>query len=138
VRTPERGFHGRVRTVRDRALDAHESAQFGTFAGIGFVAMTVAAMITAVATEPGSSARLLMMATAVALFAAVAPRAAASATTALVGFLMYLGFLVNEEGELAWHGGQTWRQLAVFGLALLVGLGRRWFAKPDLRAHQPK
>ena len=47
------------------------------------------------------------------------------ATTGL-GFLLFNGFLVNRYGELTWGGKSSMWQLAVFALAVGLGLGLRW------------
>jgi hypothetical protein len=69
-----------------------------------------------------------------AAFAALTVDTTAVALTGLLGFLVFDGFLVNQLGELSWHGvADRWRVLAVVvaGLAGMAGGGAYRFIRRD-------
>jgi len=43
-----------------------------------------------------------------------------------LGYLLFIGFLVNRYGELTWDGTTSAWYLTVFALAIGLGLSRRW------------
>lgn len=98
---------------------------FGISLGLGAVAM-VAATAVAAAMFPDVPARLAVVALGVAAYAAAAEDLRAVLSTAAVGYLLFVGFLVNRHGELAWTGTTSVRDVAVFALAVGVGLVWRW------------
>lgn len=58
-------------------------------------------------------ARLTVLAVAVALFAITIRAALAAVLTAVIGWSLYLAFLVERAGEPRWHGGvDAWRLAA--------------------------
>jgi MFS family permease len=114
----------------------------GLHLGIGSAAMIVVAFMAAAFTDPGSVQRLLVMALAMAAGAALIPDWRYSAGLGLIGYLLYVGFLVNEYGELTWDGhGSLW-DLGVFTVGFVLGLAQRWWRReaPTLqdRPHVPE
>jgi hypothetical protein len=94
-------------------------------AGVGFVATLVMATI-ATATDlghhPGTAAFAM---TAVTAFSAWWGRPRMGAVAALLGFLMFNGFVVDAAGSLHWHGASDgWRLLAFAGVGLSVSGAR--------------
>jgi hypothetical protein len=93
------------------------------YASGGMVAVTV---LTAMFTQPGSPQRLLVMALAAGVAVALMPDWRQGLLLALIGYLLYVGFLVNQEGELTWHGRHPWVEVGIFALTVSSGLlGRR-------------
>jgi hypothetical protein len=113
-----------------RVLAGVRGSEFRVVAGFCWVvavALGVAAVAprqvqtAQVAQTAAQTARLAAMAVAVAAFCALAGGLAASASTAGFGCLFYQGFLVNEFGDLSWHGPGTAARWAVLGAAGLAG-----------------
>jgi hypothetical protein len=102
-----------------------ESARppFGIELGAG-AALVVSASFAA-ALFPTVDARLVVMAVAV---GGCASRLDARAGFAVGGlaYLVFDGFLLNGLGELTWDGTTGLWHLAVFTLAVVVGLGQQW------------
>jgi hypothetical protein len=102
----------------------------GGFCWVVAVALGVAAVVP----RSAPVSRLVVVAVAVGAYGAVIGGRAAVASTAGFGCLFYEGFLVNEFGDLAWHGPGTAVRWAVLGAAGLAGYAvhatagwrRRW------------
>lgn len=92
--------------------------------------MIVMVVGAAVFTDQGSVVRLLVMAGAVGVGAALIADWRYSAALGGIGYLLYVGFLVNRYGELSWSGRDTWCELAIFTFAFVLGLGQRWMRLP--------
>lgn len=93
----------------------------GALAAVG--ATVLAALVVPTSATFG---RLAVVALAAGVFAAVVPSAAASLATGALGFLLFIGFLVNDYGELTWDGERTQAYLLFMTLAVALGLGQRW------------
>jgi hypothetical protein len=100
--------------------------------GVGSAAMVAATILTAILTDPGTPQRLLVMAVAAGLAVAMIPDWRYGLLLALIGYLLYVGFLVNSYGELNWHGRHISWEVAIFAFAAWIGLLSRW-----LRAKAP-
>jgi hypothetical protein len=98
----------------------------GIHLGIGTAAMIVVAFAAAAFTNHGTVQRLLVMALAVGVGAGLIRDWRYSAGLGLIGYLLYVGFLVNGYGELTWDGQRTARDVVVFSLAYALGLAQRW------------
>ncbi|GAA1369742.1 hypothetical protein [Catellatospora chokoriensis] len=110
---------------RSTPEEAGRRTPFGINLALGAVVVAAAtAVIAAGVGDP--DARLVLAALAVGGYAALVADTRAALVTALIGFLLFDGFLVNQYGELTWSGVTTLWNLAVFGLALGLGLGQRW------------
>jgi hypothetical protein len=116
------GFDGLVRDIPDPKPPLPP----GIHLGIGTGAMIVAAVVAAAFTDPATVQRLLVMALAVGLGAALIRDWRYSVALAAIGYLLYLGFLVNNYGELTWHGSSSLWDLTIFIMAYLLGLAQRW------------
>jgi hypothetical protein len=89
--------------------------------------MVVAAM--AAATITGVSARLAVIAVAVAAYAAASTGVLAAAVTAGLGYLVFNGFLLNRYGELSWSGRASASQVVILALAVGGGRALRWLRR---------
>ncbi|BCB75874.1 hypothetical protein GCM10022251_80610 [Phytohabitans flavus] len=113
--------------------------------GIGVAtgaAVTMAATIGAAVLFPrgDTSGRLLVVAVAVGAYAALSTSTRATLATALVGYLIFNGFLVNRFGELSWDGGASVGHVTVLAVATALGLGQRWIrhARHELDGEQER
>jgi hypothetical protein len=96
--------------------------------------------ITWVFPPHATTSRLIMLALVVAGLAAVIRNGTAAVVTAGLAFPLYLGFLLDREGELHWHGEADALRLTVLVAASLVGTtvgrslarGRSGVAGPSL------
>ncbi|MEU7823180.1 DUF4118 domain-containing protein [Catellatospora sp. NPDC049133] len=104
---------------------ARPRTPFGVSVGIGAAAMTAATILAATLTA-NETEQLLIVALAVGGYAATVADTRASLVTALLGFGLFNGFIVNRYGELSFDGTATWWNLSVFAVALGLGLGQRW------------
>lgn len=89
--------------------------------GIGCGVMIVITVLAAALTEPGSPVRLLAVVLPVAVGAALIPSWRHSALFGVIAYLLYIGFLVNQYGELAWDLGSGQASLMMFLIAYLAG-----------------
>ena len=112
--------------MRDSRLDDGGGTPFGIGVGIG-AAVMVAATATAAALFPPAdvSARLVVVAVAVGAHAVIVADPRANLVTAVLGFLLFDGFLANRYGELTWNGTTSGWHVAVFVLAAGAGIGWR-------------
>lgn len=90
----------------------------------GTTIVTAAAAFAAVG-FPDVPARLVVMALAVAGYVAMVADTRANAAVTTVAYLLFDGFLVNKHGELSWDGTTSMSHLAVFVVAVGLGLARR-------------
>jgi MFS family permease len=88
----------------------------------GAVLVVVAAFVSAAIPAAASGVRLGVFAAALAGFAALAVDLVAVAAVTGLAALVFNGFLVNQLGELSWHGAADAGRLAVLGVAAAVGL----------------
>jgi len=109
---------------RYRYLDTadEDAIPTGFAVGAGAVAMVIAAVVAAMipAVHPGW--RFGVIAVVVMVFAAVSLDHRALAVVAVIGALVFNGFLENNLGQLAWHADDLWRLMLLvmagaFGLA---------------------
>jgi hypothetical protein len=114
---------------RPESLPEH-SPPTGIAVALGSAVIVAAAFVSAaVPASAGSAAvpagwvRLAPVALALAGFAALTLNPAAVAAVGGLGFLVFDGFLVNQVGELSWHGPADVRRLMVLAAAGVLGLG---------------
>ncbi len=99
----------------------------GIAVGIGAAVMVVAGIAAALIPAAYPGWRFGLVAVAVLVFAAVSLDHVALAFVALIGALIFNGFLEDQFGQLAWHGADDlWRLLLLimvgaFGLAIGEG-----------------
>jgi hypothetical protein len=124
-----------------RAPAAPESeTPFGIMVAIGAVAMVAAGIVAAMIPTAYPGWRFGVIAFVVFLFAAVALNQLELALVAVIGALIFNGFLEDRLGQLTWHGSDDlWRLLLlvmVGALGLAVGEGCRFIR--DLRSRYRK
>lgn len=131
------GFSWLVHTSRSSAPHDQQAAvqetpswPYGIHLGIGTAGMIFVVCAVAMFTDHGSVVRLLAVAVAVGFGAALIPDWRYAAALGVIGYLLYLGFLVNQFGELSWSGRNSLADLGVFTFAFLLGLGQRWMRLP--------
>jgi hypothetical protein len=95
----------------------------GIAVALGSAVIVLSAFVSAAVPASAGSVRLGPVAVALAGFAALTVNAAAVAAVGGLGFLVFDGFLVNQVGELSWHGPADVRRLMVLAVAGVLGLG---------------
>lgn len=106
-----------------------ERTDGGIQLGVGAAAMVVVAFGAAALTDHGSVQRVLVMALAVGLGAALMSDWRYSAALGVTGYLLFVGFLVNSYGELSWQGSSALWNVGVFSFGYLLGLGQHWLRR---------
>jgi hypothetical protein len=92
---------------------------------VGFATCVCGCLIASLAAPPQqTAARLAVLALIIGGFAAVVRNLPGSLLTAVIAWSMYLGFLVDQAGELRWHGGTDLLRLGVLVAAAVAGSGR--------------
>lgn len=115
------------------AVDAESGrTPFGIDLAFGAVAMVAAVAVAA--PFPGIPARLAVVSLAVGVFTALVDDARAGAPIAVLGYLLFNGFLVNRFGDLTWSGTTSGWQVAAFAAAVGLGLGWQWLRRARARA----
>jgi hypothetical protein len=90
--------------------------------GIGFATVVAACLLVALVLPPhATTSRLVILSVVVAGFSAIVQYLLAALVTAALGWPFYIGFLVEQHGELMWHGPVDVVRLAVLLGAALVG-----------------
>ncbi|NJC70012.1 hypothetical protein HC031_09860 [Planosporangium thailandense] len=119
----QRGVRGR----RSRP-STKETTPTGVAVAAGSAVVVVAAFVT-VAVPPSAGVwRIGVVAVALAVFAALTGNVVAVAAVGVLAFGVFDGFLVNQLGELSWHGADdAWRiaTLAAAAVGLLAGSAYR-------------
>ncbi|HEV8529276.1 MAG TPA: hypothetical protein VGS60_17300 [Actinomycetes bacterium] len=118
--------------VRQRARRRGIPFEFAVAAGS--LTMIVAALIDSAAFPPHDAGdRLMVMATAIAVFCVVAGWQS-GLPVAAVGYLLFDGFLANRYGELTWDHQTGPRAIGVIALAAAFGLAIGWLRSRSQRA----
>jgi hypothetical protein len=116
------GQGGVVERVARYALRTGRLApHVGLQVGAGALAILLATMIGAGLPTATGLWRAVPVAVAVLTFALFGVDAAAVASTAVLGYLLVIGFLVNRFGELSWHGAPDVGRIALIGGAAAAG-----------------
>lgn len=95
----------------------------GIAIALGSAVIVATAFVSAAVPASAGTARLGLVALALAGFAAWTVNPVAVSTVGGLGFLVFDGFLVNQLGELSWHGTADVRRLMVLAAAGVLGLG---------------
>jgi hypothetical protein len=85
------------------------------------VAVIVAGFVASAVPETDAVVRYGVLVLAVFAFTAATVVWTAPLAVAGIGFLVFNGFLVNQLGELSWHGSADVIRLAVLGAAVIFG-----------------
>jgi hypothetical protein len=117
------GAHIRGLSVPARRDDwAGESLPTGFAIAGGSILVVVAAFVAALIPASAGAVRLGIVAAGLGVFAAVTVNPAAIVAVGVVAFLVFDGFLVNQLGELSWHGAADDQRLFVFILVSISGM----------------
>jgi hypothetical protein len=121
---------------RYRSLDAadDDATPTGIAVGVGAVVMVVVGVVAAMVPAAYPGWRFGLIAVTVMVFAVVSLDHRALAMVAVIGALIFNGFLENRLGQLAWHTDDLWRLLLlamVGGFGLAIGEACRYVL--DLR-----
>lgn len=93
----------------------------GILVGVGSLAIIVAGFVASAIPAGDPVVRYGVLVATVFGFAALCGRWTATLTVAGIGFLVFNGFLVNQLGELTWHGWADAARIAVLGAATIFG-----------------
>jgi hypothetical protein len=93
----------------------------GLQVGVGAAGVLAATIVGAMLPAPAAWWRAAVVAAAVFAFAALRTSAWAVASSAMLGYLLVTGFLINRFGELSWHGWSDASRLLLFGGAAGAG-----------------
>lgn len=116
-----------------RAADA---SPVGIVIAGGVVLVVAAALVSAAVPATAPGVRLGVFAVALVGFAALAVDPVATAAVTGMAALVFNGFLVNQLGELSWHGAADAGRLALLVAAAVTGFaagtGYRWVRRARL------
>jgi hypothetical protein len=121
-----------VLTVAGLVDAEHGRTPFGIDLALGTVAMVAAVAVAA--PFPGIPARVVIVSLALGVFTAFVDDPRAAAPVAVLGYLLFDGFLVNRFGDLTWSGTTSVWPVAAFLAAVGLGLGWRWLRRARARA----
>jgi MFS family permease len=127
VLMPAQRVRYRATRISAPGVSAADPTPTGIALGIGAVVMIVAGLVAAMVPAADMGWRFAVIAVAVCGFAAVSLDQVALAGVAVIGSLIFNGFLEDRFGQLSWHGADDlWRLLllvmvAAWGLALGEG-----------------
>jgi len=93
----------------------------GILVGIGSLAVIVAGFVASALPQADVVLRYGVLVAAVFVFAALCHSRTATTVVAAIGFLVFNGFLVNQLGELTWHGWADVTRVAALGTAAVFG-----------------
>jgi hypothetical protein len=93
----------------------------GILVGIGSLAIIVAGFVASAMPAGDPAVRYGVLVVTVFGFAALRGRWTATLSVAGIGFLVFNGFLVNQLGELSWHGWADAARIAALGAATIFG-----------------
>lgn len=106
---------------------------------LGAVGVVAAGFLAAIIPASDTGWRFGMIAVAVGLFAAITLDQLALAAVAILGFLVFNGFLTDQFGQLKWHGSaDLWRLLLLIvagAWGLAVGEAYRFIASRRDQRH---
>ena len=108
----------------------------GINVAVGAAVVVVSAFVSAAVPASAGPARFGVLAAALAGFAALTVDPRAVAAVGVLAFLVFNGFLVNQLGELSWHGSADTLRLSALAAAGVGGLagGSAYRAVRRLRA----
>jgi hypothetical protein len=110
-----------------RARSGYDRTPFELGIPLGALTMVVAALIDSAAVAPRhEGARIAVIAAAVAIFCALVGEWRSGVATALVGYLLLDGFLLNREGDLTWSHTSSPYAVAAVAVAAVAGMLAGW------------
>jgi hypothetical protein len=116
-----------------RVSPAEPDAPTGINVGVGSAVVIVAALVAGALPGPDGGLRLGLLACALAGIAVATVDLAAVAFVTVLSCLVFDGFLVNDRGQLSWHGSpDIWRYAVLVGAALAglaAGAAYRWVVR---------
>jgi hypothetical protein len=98
-----------------------EPSPAGILAGIGTLAVVLAAFVAAAVPESHAVARYAVLAVTVFLFTAATGRWGTSVSVAAIRSLVFEGFVVNQFGELTWSGPADAARITALIAAVVLG-----------------
>lgn len=111
-----------ARSRAGRRLVGEPDTPVGINVAIGIVVVVIAGLVAAAIPQSAGSARLTLFAAALGLFAVLSGDPRAVVVVGVLGFGIFDGFLVNQMGELSWHGSADVTRLWVLSVAAVCGL----------------
>ncbi|MCP2328431.1 MFS family permease [Hamadaea flava] len=93
----------------------------GILVGLGSLVVIVVAFVASAVPPADAVLRYAVLVLAVFGFAAATSVWRAPIVTAVIGFLVFGGFLVNHLGQLTWHGSSDGIRLVALGAAVIFG-----------------
>ncbi|MEV6963734.1 hypothetical protein AB0M47_01365 [Hamadaea sp. NPDC051192] len=93
----------------------------GFLVGLGALVVIVAAFVASAIPPADAMLRYAVLVLAVFGFAAATAVWTAPIVTAVIGFLVFDGFLVNQLGQLTWHGSSDGIRLVALAAAVIFG-----------------
>ncbi len=112
----------------------------GILLGFGSFAVVVAGFVASAVPTEESGIRYGVLVGTVLIFTALVNEWAAASAAAVVGFLVFDGFLVNQLGELSWHGSADLSRLLALAAAVTFGrlLGDGYRSYRLVRGSKPR
>lgn len=122
------------RAPRSERRTSSDDTPVGIHIATGAVAVVAALSVAATMPASAGAVRLTPLAAVVFTAGLLTVDAIAVAALAVLAYLLFIGFLVNQFGVLSWHGSpDAYRLLAIAvpaGAGLLVGAVRRHSRRP--------
>jgi hypothetical protein len=88
----------------------------------GFAASVVGCFLASAAAAPSDTGtRLAVLALVLAVYAAAVPNLSAAVLSAGIAWSFFLGFVIDRDGEVRWHGTADLVRLGVLIVAVLAG-----------------
>jgi hypothetical protein len=117
------GSSGTARPAPDDGYASdEENIPTGFAVAAGSVVVVASAFVSSAIPASAGAARFGLVAAALGGFAALTVNAVAIAVVGLLAFLVFDGFLVNQLGELSWHGAADVQRLFLLIVVSISGL----------------
>jgi hypothetical protein len=109
-------------TRTGRELEDQRDTPLGVNVAAGALVVVVAAFVSAAVPPSAAAVRLGLFAAALGVFAALTVDPLAVVIVGVLGFGVFDGFLVNQLGELTWHGRSDVSRVLVLAAAGVSGV----------------